>query len=128
MAYKTSSFIAFILITNILLSTTFQAAAKRNIIPKNSNINDKKEPQWFFHFDGLPGLGRAGLPPLFGTPQNPSTGGGGAGSGPEGAGAGGAGPPGRSYVPGGDDTFVPNPGFEVPSPGGGGGVPAPVQP
>lgn len=127
MAYKASSFLAFILITNILLVTTFQAVAKRNIIPKNSNTNDKKEPQWFFHFDGLPGLGRAGSPPLFGTPQNPPTGGGGAGSEQGGAGAG-AGPAGGSYVPGGDDTFVPNPGFEVPSPGGSAGVPAPAQP
>ncbi|XP_058780007.1 putative cell wall protein [Vicia villosa] len=117
MAYKASSFLALVLIANVLLSNTCQA---RNSIPKNSNTDDKKEPQWFFHFDGIPGFGRVGLPPLFGsTPQSPSNGGGGG----EGAGSGSA--PG-GYVPGGDDTFVPNPGNEVPIPGSAGAVPVPA--
>ncbi|MCI97636.1 putative cell wall protein, partial [Trifolium medium] len=62
-----------------------------------------------------------GFPPNFGlTPNNPYTGGIGGGSG-AGAGSGsGSGSTGHSYVPGGDDTFVPNPGFEVPIPGSGG--------
>lgn len=126
MAYKASSFLALILVANVLLSTTCQA---RNSIPRNSNTDDKKEPQWFFHFDGIPGFGRGGLPPLFGsTPQSPSNGGGGG----EGAGAGsesgpGSVPPSGHYVPGGDDTFVPNPGNEVPIPGSSGAVPVPVQ-
>ncbi|KAJ1410702.1 putative cell wall protein [Sesbania bispinosa] len=122
MAYKASSFLAFLLISNILLSN-WQAVAGRNINPKNSKTQDKKEPQWFFNPVGgvyIPGIGRVGLPPTFGlTPQNPYTGGsGGAGSVPAG----------HSYVPGGDDTFVPNPGFEVPIPGSGGGVPAALHP
>ncbi|XP_061337572.1 putative cell wall protein [Gastrolobium bilobum] len=126
MAYKASSFLAFLLISNIMLATTWQAVAGRHIIPKISNTQDKKEPQFFFKSDGsvyIPGIGRVGLPPpLFGvTPQNPYTGGsGGAGSG--------SAPAGHSYVPGGDDTFVPNPGFEVPNPGNGGGVPNAVHP
>ncbi|XP_045799510.1 putative cell wall protein [Trifolium pratense] len=116
MANKASIFIALILINNMLLNTTCQA---RNIIPKNSNTNDKKEPQWFFHFDGIPGFGRM-LPPWFGyTPQTPPNGSG-AESGP------GLAPAGGSYVPGGDDTFVPNPGVEVPNPGSGGAVPLPA--
>ncbi|XP_004487308.1 putative cell wall protein [Cicer arietinum] len=120
MAYKPSSFLTLILITKILLSITCQA---RNIIPNNSNINDKKEPQWFFHFDGVPNFGGVGLPPLFdSTPQNPDNGSGGGG---EGTGEGSS-PPSSSYVPGGDDTFVPNPGFEVPVPSSGGVVLIPV--
>ncbi|KAF7805910.1 putative cell wall protein [Senna tora] len=77
----------------------------------------------------IPGVGPVGLPP-----QNPFTGGGGStgGSGGGGSGAAGSPPTGRSYVPGGDDTFVPNPGFEVPNPGSGGGggagIPAPARP
>lgn len=125
MAYKASSFPALVLISNILLATTWQAVAARNTIPRNSNTNDKKEPQWLFKSEGgvfIPGIGRVGLPPPSGfTPQNPFPGGSG------GAGLG-SGPGGGSYVPGGDDTFVPNPGFEVPNPGSGGGVPAAVHP
>ncbi|WJX69232.1 hypothetical protein P8452_53507 [Trifolium repens] len=103
MAYKASFFIALILINNILLNTTCQA---RDIVPKNSNTDDKKEPQWFFHFDGIPDFGRM-FPPWFGyTPQNPSNG---AGTGE-----------------GDDDTFVPNPGVEVPNPDSGGAVPIPA--
>lgn len=111
MAYKyTSTFLAFLLISNVLL------AAGRHI-PKNSKTLDKKEPEWFFHPGD--GIGRGGLP-KFKLPQYPYTGGSTGG----GVGAG-SGPTGHSYVPGGDDTFVPNPGFEVPNPGtGGGGAPA----
>ncbi|MCI69566.1 putative cell wall protein, partial [Trifolium medium] len=65
-----------------------------------------------FHY---PGIGHLGFPPNFGlNPNNPYTGGIGGGSGA------GSGSTGHSYVPGGDDTFVPNPGFEVPIPGSGG--------
>ena len=93
-------------------------------LPNNSNTNDKKEPQWFFQFVGIPRLGKVRLPPLFDyTPQTPNNGDGGgegAGSKPESA------PPSHSYAPGGDDTFVPNPGFEIPNLGSGGAIPVPV--
>ncbi|WVZ00922.1 hypothetical protein V8G54_026991 [Vigna mungo] len=119
MASKLSSLFAFVLITTILLATTWQAVARRHTKLKNSYKGDKKEPQFLFPSDGyIPGFGRLGFPPFFGfTPQNPNTGGGGGDV--EAA-------PGGGYVPGGDDTFVPNPGFEVPSPRNGGGVPVPV--
>ncbi|KAE9593023.1 putative cell wall protein [Lupinus albus] len=107
MVYKASFFLALILISNILLLNV----AGRSI-GKNSNNQDKKEPQFFFKHEHI------GFPPAFGiTPRNPFSGGAGAGTGT-----------GRSYVPGGDDTFVPNPGFEVPIPGGGGRVPPVVHP
>ncbi|TKY48841.1 putative cell wall protein [Spatholobus suberectus] len=122
MACRPSSFLALLLISTMLFATPWQAVAGRHISPKNSNTRDEKVPQFLFPSDGsvyIPGIGRVGLPPFFGfTPQNPNTGGSGVGSGPAG----------HSYVPGGDDTFVPNPGFEAPSPGSGGGVPAPVHP
>ncbi|TKY66885.1 putative cell wall protein [Spatholobus suberectus] len=128
MAFKASSFLALVLISNILLAT---AVAGRSIA-KDSNTQDKKEPQFLFNSDGgvyIPGIGRVGFPPKYHfTPQNPFTGGnGGAGTG-TGIGSGSGSPPGRSYVPGGDDTFVPNPGFEVPIPGSGSSAPAPVHP
>ncbi|KAK7263631.1 hypothetical protein RJT34_31224 [Clitoria ternatea] len=115
MGYRASSFLAFVIISNILLVTTWQAVAGRSI-----GNNDKKlEPELFFKSHGkvhIPGIG-LGFPPTF-TPQNPFFG----GNGGTGTGSG----SGRSYVPGGDDTFVPNPGFEVPIPGTGGSVPIPA--
>ncbi|KAI4322639.1 hypothetical protein L6164_022314 [Bauhinia variegata] len=136
MAYKaSSSFLAFLLIFNILLATTWQISARHNIAKNSKTQGDKKEPQWLFHSDGsvyIPGVGRVALPHnnLL-TPNTPLPGGsGGAGSTPDTplpGGSGGVGPP-HSYVPGGDDTFVPNPGYELPNPGSGGGVPAAVHP
>lgn len=125
---RASSFLALALISNILLVSTWQAVAGRSI-GKNHNTQDKKEPQWLLKPDGrvhIPGIGRVGFPPKYGlTPNTPFTGGnGGAGTG-SGSDSGSSG---RHYVPGGDDTFVPNPGFEVPIPGSGGRVPAAVHP
>ncbi|BAT90175.1 hypothetical protein LR48_Vigan08g110000 [Vigna angularis] len=148
MASKASSFLALVLISNILIAI---AVAGRSI-SKNTNTQDKKEPQFLFKSHDrvyIPGIGPVGFPPKFHvTPHNPFThcnGGVGAGTGSgtgtvtgpgtgtggtgSGTGTGtGSGSTGRSYVPGGDDTFVPNPGYEVPIPGTGGNVPAPVHP
>ncbi|KAI4333996.1 hypothetical protein L6164_018739 [Bauhinia variegata] len=115
-----SSFLAFLLIFNILVTTTWQVSARHNIAKNSKTQEDKKEPQWLFHSDGgvyIPGVGRVGLlPSNWLTPNTPFPGdSGGAGSS-------------HSYVPGGDDTFVPNPGFEVPNPGSGGGIPAAIHP
>ncbi|OIW06030.1 hypothetical protein TanjilG_11717 [Lupinus angustifolius] len=106
MVYKASFFLALILVSNILLAVNVAGRS----IGKNSNNPDKKEPQFFFRHEHI------GFPPAFGIrPHNPFSGGAGTGTG-------------RSYVPGGDDTFVPNPGFEVPIPGGGGRVTPGVHP
>jgi hypothetical protein len=119
MVQRAYSFFALFLIFNILLLTTQEAIAGRSIA-KNSNNDDKKEPQFLFkHEHGklhYPDIGHLGFPPHFGlTPNTPFIGGtGGSGSGS------GSGSSGHSYVPGGDDTFVPNPGFEFPNPGSGG--------
>ncbi|OIW18416.1 hypothetical protein TanjilG_10280 [Lupinus angustifolius] len=122
MAYKASCSFLALLISSILLATTWQVGARHNIVPNNSNTEDKKEPQFLSMSDGsvyIPGIGRVGFPPLFGVrPQSPVMGGSG------GLGAGSA--AGHSYAPGHDDTFVPNPGFETPNPGSGGAVPVAV--
>ncbi|KAK7401974.1 hypothetical protein VNO78_13883 [Psophocarpus tetragonolobus] len=107
MACKPSSFLALLIITTLLLVTAWQTVAGRHIGPENSNKGDKKEPQFLFPPDGyIPGIGRVELPPFFVfTPQNPDIGG--------------SVPAAHGNVPGGDDSFVPNP-------GSGGGVPVPV--
>ncbi|XP_021901073.1 putative cell wall protein [Carica papaya] len=71
------------------------------------------------------GIGAA--PGSGGSTGNGSGSGGGIGTRPGSGGGIGSGS-GSSYVPGGDDTFIPNPGFEVPSPGSGGQVPAEPHP
>ena len=139
MAQRAYSFSALLLIFNILLVTNWQAVAGRNIA-KNSDNDDKKEPQFLFKHDHgklhFPSIGHFGFPPYSGlTPNNPfigGTGGSGSGSGSgsgtesgsgSGSGSGtesGSGSTGHSYVPGGDDTSIPNPGNEVPIPGSGG--------
>lgn len=132
MAYKiSSSLIAQLFVLTILLALSGQAMAGRAIAH-----DDVKQPEWLFHKDPsvlIPGIGRVMVPPGFGhghghtMPNMPTipdigdTGGAGSGSG-SGAGTG------RSYVPGGDDTLTPNPGYEVPNPGSGGSVPAPSRP
>ncbi|XP_028808504.1 putative cell wall protein [Neltuma alba] len=117
MAYKyTSTFLALVLISNVVLANVTTGRH----VPKKSKTQDKKEPEWLFH-SGDHGIGRLGLPPKFKLPHFPYNGGS-TGGGVEP----GSGPTGRRYVPGGDDTFVPNPGYEVPYPGG--GAPAPVLP
>lgn len=97
------------------------AAAGRSFPPKESTAkkDDVKHPEWLFgHHDGsflIPGIGRVLAPPAYGcSPHSPSVGSTG-GTGSTGAGAN------HNYVPGGDDTLVPNPGVEVPNPGRGGG-------
>ncbi|KAG5020933.1 hypothetical protein AAZX31_06G277200 [Glycine max] len=127
MAFKVSFFLALVLVSNILLLDT--TAAGRSI-GENSNSEEKKEPEFLFKHEGgvyIPGIGPVGFPHKFHlTPQNPLPGGN--GNGGAGTATGSGSPPGSSYVPGGDDTFVPNPGYEVPIPGSGGSVPAPAAP
>lgn len=118
--------IIFVLATNAMATRNMPADSK-------AGLNDKKQPEWF-HFDGsvlVPGMGRYMIPkdvhhvnpftynPITGT----NTGNGVTLPGVPGAG-GSSGD--QSYVPGGDDTLVPNPGVEVPNPAG--GVPAPSRP
>ncbi|KAL2493825.1 putative cell wall protein [Forsythia ovata] len=120
--------LSFLFMLSIVLSVAGYAFAGRDI-PKDSKIIDKKQPQWF-GYDGtvlIPGLGRY-MVPKKGTHVNPftynpitGTNGGNGFSIPGFGGAGG------SNIPGGDDTFVPNPGVEVPNPVGG-SIPAPSAP
>ncbi|XP_057506592.1 putative cell wall protein [Actinidia eriantha] len=143
MAYNPKSVLAFLLILNILLAIAGPTLAGRET-PKSSEETDTKQPQSFIGRDPsvlIPGFGRymhtkkcKGFNPFNynpitgtngGTGGIGSTGGGSSGSGGAGtsggaggiggsSGSGGGAP--HNYVPGGDDTFVPNPGVEVPNP------------
>ncbi|XP_022764046.1 putative cell wall protein [Durio zibethinus] len=114
MAYKFSSLLlCHIFIVNILLAIAGQATATRDIPSNPKNDDQMKQPEWLIEHDRsvlIPGIGRVMLPPVL-KPHNPYTGGN------IGSTIGGTG-----YIPGGDDTFVPNPGFEVPIPGHGAGT------
>ncbi|KAL6952245.1 hypothetical protein U1Q18_047037 [Sarracenia purpurea var. burkii] len=135
MASNPKPFHAFLLIFNILLSIAATAFAGREI-PINSKNADKKEPQLFVGADGsvlIPGIGRVILPKkgnhitFTGGPGGGARYGGIGGGRSSESGGGGS----HNYVPGGDDTFLPNPGVEVPNPGSGGGrggTPAEARP
>ncbi|CAI8615947.1 unnamed protein product [Vicia faba] len=122
MAQRAYSFSALFLIFNILLVTTRQAVAGRSI-SKNPDNNSEKVPQFSLHF---PSIGHLGSQPHLGRiPNNPFIGGIGGSrtrSRPR------SGSSGLRYIPGNDDTFIPNPGFEVPIPGGGRVAPTKVYP
>lgn len=135
MAYRSqySSLLSLLFALGLLLAIANEGVAGRSVPNVDSKKVDKKQPEWLVdHNDGtvlIPGFGRVILPhghgdnhglksynPITGTYSPhpitsgihvPSIGGGTR----------------RSYVPGNDDTFIPNPGFEVPIPGG--GIPAP---
>ncbi|XWS54245.1 hypothetical protein CRYUN_Cryun10bG0074200 [Craigia yunnanensis] len=113
MAYKISSFLlARVFLVSILLAIAGQAVAKRNIPRNPKNDDQMKQPEWLTKHDRsvlIPGLGRVLLPPVL-KHHKPYTGSIGGNSGRTG---------GTGHIPGGDDTFVPNPGFEVPIPGQG---------
>ncbi|KAK9285508.1 hypothetical protein L1049_024702 [Liquidambar formosana] len=114
MAYNShNSLLSLLFILNIMLAITGQAFAGRDIQANSKNV-DKKQPEWLIGSDGhfnFPGIGRVSGWPKGGLGGIGGFGGGGGGS----------------YLPGGDDTFLPNPGFEVPNPGGG-GIPGPSRP
>ncbi|KAJ7981423.1 Cell wall protein [Quillaja saponaria] len=68
MASKTSSsFLAVLLVFNVLLALAGHAVARRNT-PKSSKNLDKKQPQFLIDSDGsflIPGIGRVVLPPKY---------------------------------------------------------------
>ncbi|MBA0855708.1 hypothetical protein Goshw_017734 [Gossypium schwendimanii] len=104
MASKITSFLlAQVFVVSILLAIGRQAVTTRNIPRNPENTNQAKHPEWLIGHDSsviIPGL----------EPKNPYCGR-----------IGGSTDGGSGYIPGGDDTFVPNPGFEVPIPGNGAG-------
>ncbi|OAY34093.1 hypothetical protein MANES_13G149300v8 [Manihot esculenta] len=98
---------------------------KSNQSPQDSKDVNLKQSDFLFKYHHpraddhsflIPGIGRVLAPPAFSVPSHsPYTG------------TGGSGPGTGGYVPGGDDTFipnpfVPNPGYEVPNPGSAGPV------
>ena len=112
MAYKISSLLlAHVFVISILLAIAQQSVAKRDI-PRNPKNDQMKQPEFLGKHDRsvlIPGLGRVLLPPVS-KPHHPYTGSIGGRTG------------GTVHIPSGDDTFVPNPGFEVPIPGIGAGT------
>ncbi|XWS39491.1 hypothetical protein CRYUN_Cryun18bG0059200 [Craigia yunnanensis] len=116
MAYKISSLLlAQVFVISILLAIARQSVAKRDIPRNPKNDDQMKQPEYLYKHDRsvlIPGLGRVLLPPVS-KPHHPYTG---SIDGHIGGRTGGTG-----HIPGGDDTFVPNLGFEVPIPGNGAG-------
>ncbi|VVA99976.1 unnamed protein product [Arabis nemorensis] len=125
----------------LLLASAEQVSGARHI-PKSHKTTDVKHPDFLVTIEPkptilIPGVGRFLLPPKCKKPffpYNPVTGapltG---GSIPSYGGGQGAGTP-RTQLPGGDDTLVPNPGVETPTPtigagtGANGQVPPVPQP
>ncbi|KAK8493669.1 hypothetical protein V6N13_046681 [Hibiscus sabdariffa] len=118
MASKISSlFVGLLFALGILLAISGQAIAARDV-PKNDD--QMKHPEFLKHDRSvlIPGLGRVLLPPVFKHHHLHSTSSGGHTSSSSSSHSGDTSTGGNSQIPGGDDTFVPNPGFEVPIPGG----------
>ncbi|KAM6549204.1 hypothetical protein CsatB_020880 [Cannabis sativa] len=134
MAYKTQCSL-FLLASLLLLALANGVVAARSVPNNPKTVVDKKQPEYLVDHDGtvlVPGFGRVMLPPPHGhgighpsyKNYNPITG---TYAPPKHIGGviGGvigdiSGRPKRKYIPGADDTFIPNPGFEVPIPGRGG--------
>ncbi|KAK8265148.1 hypothetical protein V6Z11_D12G159000 [Gossypium hirsutum] len=105
MACKISSLLTHVFMLSILFVIAGQAIAARDI---SKNDDQMKQPEFLKHDRSvlIPGLGRVLLPPVF-KHHNPHTIGTGTHTGSSGR-----------HVVMSDDTFVPNPGFEVPIPAG----------
>ncbi|KAG7579925.1 hypothetical protein ISN45_Aa03g040250 [Arabidopsis thaliana x Arabidopsis arenosa] len=111
-----------VVLLSLLLGSAEQVSGLRHV-PKTPKTTDVKHPDFLVTIEPkptilIPGVGRFLLPPKCKKPfypYNPVTGAPLTGGGiPSYNGGQGAGP--RTQLPGGDDTLVPNPGFEAPTP------------
>ncbi|XP_051135255.1 putative cell wall protein [Andrographis paniculata] len=114
----------FLLLLVLAVSAVVNAARDT---PGHAHVH----PQWFGKYDGtvlVPGFGRYMIPKKGQNPlhYNPITGAPTEGHGVSIPDLGYSAP--RRYIPGGDDTLLPNPGVEVPIPGGGSGGSVPSSP
>lgn len=125
-----------VVLLSLLLGSADQVSGLRHI-PKSPKTTDVKHPDFLVTIEPkptilIPGVGRFLLPPKCKKPfypYNPVTGAPLTGGGiPSYNGGQGAGP--RTQLPGGDDTLVPNPGYEAPTPtiGAGTGTSGQVPP
>ncbi|CAH9089242.1 unnamed protein product [Cuscuta europaea] len=124
------TFLLILFTINVLSSLSVPAMAAGRGIPNEAadingaskNVDEKLHPEFLHGYDGtvlIPGFGRVVIPPkgkiVDPFNYNPITGKSGGGTGAinpfDGIIGGGSG-----YVPGGDDTLLPNPGVEVPNP------------
>ncbi|KAL6553544.1 hypothetical protein OROGR_007386 [Orobanche gracilis] len=116
---QTLGFIVF-----FVVSITMQNAAGRNV-PADTGVLQPESNKYFDRSVLIPGIGRVIVPkkgshveafhynPVTGAPI-------GHGVSIPGFGSSNGGASGHRYIPGGDDTYLPNPGVEVPNPVGGG--------
>ncbi|XP_010069894.2 putative cell wall protein [Eucalyptus grandis] len=98
------SLLTWVLVVSILITVLSGHAVEGREVPKGSKDVDMKKPDCNLGQDGsvtIPGIGRVMVPPPF-----------------EDASIGRAGGTPRRYIPGNDDTLIPNPGYEVPIGGG----------
>ncbi|KAK1412275.1 hypothetical protein QVD17_33391 [Tagetes erecta] len=126
-----SVIMAFIFVFSLLISMTMAGRNFPNTNTKKPHVVDVKHPENFFYYDRgylIPGLGRGikpkskkGFNPFTYNPITGSNTGFPTISVPNIGGTG-------NYLPGGDDTLVPNPGFEVPNPSGTNNTPIPTDP
>ncbi|KAK4769899.1 hypothetical protein SAY87_030431 [Trapa incisa] len=137
LGFRTLYLLSMILASTAILELVVVTARE---LPAGPSKNDKMQPQWLLDPDGsliIPGIGRVIVPtkyrPYLHNIPNYGDGGrsintpiGGVGGG-YGGGTVMSPPSRRGYIPGGDDTFVPNPGVEVPNPVQG-STPAPSRP
>ncbi|KAL0733478.1 hypothetical protein Bca4012_009688 [Brassica carinata] len=121
-----------VMLLSLLLGSADQVSGLRHI-PKSHKTTDVKHPDFLVTIEPkptilIPGVGRFLLPPKCKKPffpYNPVTGApltGGSIGGEIPSYGGGQGGGTRTQLPGGDDTLVPNPGYETPTPTPGAGA------
>ncbi|CAG7866666.1 hypothetical protein BRARA_I04680 [Brassica rapa] len=121
-----------VMLLSLLLGPAEQVSGLRHV-PKSHKTTDVKHPEFLVTIEPrptilIPGVGRFLLPPKCKKPfypYNPVTGApltGGSIGGKIPSFGGGQGGGTRTQLPGGDDTLVPNPGFETPTPATGAGA------
>ncbi|GFZ05634.1 hypothetical protein Acr_17g0012060 [Actinidia rufa] len=125
MAYNSKPVLGFLILSTILLAIVGHTLAGRKT-PKTSENTFIKQPQTFIRGNGsvlVPGLAVTcsperslkGSTPFTHNPNTGTSGGAGSVGGTRGSSSGSGGREPHNSVPGGDDTFVPNPGVEVPN-------------
>ncbi|KAJ0239171.1 putative cell wall protein [Hirschfeldia incana] len=123
------------MLLSLLLGSAEQVSGLRHVPKSHKTTTDVKHPEFLVTIEPkptilIPGVGRFLLPPKCKKPffpynpvtGAPLTGGSIGGEIPSYGGGGGQGGGTHTQLPGGDDTLVPNPGYETPTPSTGAGA------